>query len=127
GDGETHDQPSGNAQQQNTSGEKARRRLYRNPDEKALGGVCSGLAAYFDIDVVWVRLAMFLLVFFGGISIWVYIILWIIIPEAKTTAEKFAMRGESANINSIFRSFKEEAEDVKNRFGKYGSEVSRNY
>lgn len=103
-------------EEQTTSGEKVKRRLFRNPDEKAIGGVCSGLAAYFDIDIVWVRLAMFLLIFFGGISLWVYIILWIIIPEAKTTADKFAMRGESANINSIVQNFKEEAQDVKNRF-----------
>ncbi|MDP3556700.1 MAG: PspC domain-containing protein [Bacteroidota bacterium] len=109
---EQADQKEGN----NSSQEKIKRRLFRNPDEKAIGGVCSGLAAYFDIDIVWIRLAMFLLIFFGGISLWVYIILWIIIPEAKTTADKFAMRGESANINNIVQSFKDEATDVKNRF-----------
>lgn len=102
--------------------EKIKRRLFRDPDERAIGGVCSGLAAYFDIDTVWVRLAMVLLVIFGGLSLWVYIIMWIIIPQAKTTADKFAMRGETANINNILRSFKEEAQDVKNRFNKYGSE-----
>jgi phage shock protein PspC (stress-responsive transcriptional regulator) len=102
--------------QTNANSEKVKRRLFRNPDEKAIGGVCSGLAAYFDVDIVWIRLAMFLLIFFGGISLWVYIILWIIIPEAKTTADKFAMRGESANINNIMQSFKDEANDVKNRF-----------
>ena len=71
---------------------------------------------------------MFLLIFFGGFSIWVYIILWIIIPEAKTTADKFAMRGEAANINNIFKSFKDEAEDVKNRFknNNYGTNVRSN-
>jgi phage shock protein PspC (stress-responsive transcriptional regulator) len=123
-------QPAGKEESQadqNTPYEKIRKRLFRNPDEKAVGGVCSGLAAYFDIDTVWVRLVMFLLIFFGGISLWLYIIMWIIIPEAKTTAEKFAMRGQSANINNIFRSFKEEAEDVKNRFNKYGSELNRSY
>lgn len=100
--------------------ERIKRRLFRNPDEKALGGVCSGLAAYFGVDTVWVRLAMFLLIFFGGLSIWVYIVLWIVIPEAKTTADKLAMRGEQANINSIFKTFQEEAEDLKNRYAKNG-------
>ncbi|MBA3682668.1 MAG: PspC domain-containing protein [Bacteroidetes bacterium] len=114
--------------QTNDTDEKAKRRLFRNPDDKALGGVCSGLAAYFDVDTVWIRLAMFLLIFFGGLSLWVYIILWIIIPEAKTTADKFAMRGESANVNNIFKSFKEEAEDVRNRFrnNSYGNNVRSN-
>lgn len=114
--------------QESTAGEeqtefhktKIRRRLFRNPDEKAIGGVCSGLAEYFDIDTVWVRFAMLLLFFFGGLSLWVYIIMWIVIPEAKTTADRLAMRGESANINTIFKSFQEEAEDVKNRFAKNG-------
>lgn len=106
---------SGDEQTTNNT-EKIKRRLFRNPDEKAIGGVCSGLAAYFDVDTVWIRLAMFFLIFFGGLSLWVYIILWIIIPEAKTTADKFAMRGESANINNIMQSFKDEANDVKNRF-----------
>lgn len=107
--------------------EKTKRRLFRNPDEKTIGGVCSGLAAYFDIDTVWVRLAMFLLIFFGGISIWVYIVLWIVIPQAKTTADKFAMRGESANINTIYQSFKEEADDVKNRFAKQGRDYKQQF
>jgi phage shock protein PspC (stress-responsive transcriptional regulator) len=104
----------------NQQQEKIKRRLFRDPDDKAIGGVCSGLAAYFDIDTVWVRLAMFLLIFFGGLSLWVYVILWIVMPEARTTADKFAMRGEPANINTIFKSFKEEAEDVKTRMNKYG-------
>ena len=63
----------------NSSNEKIKRRLFRNPDEKAIGGVCSGLAAYFDVEIIWVRLAMFLLIFFGGLSLWVYIVMWIII------------------------------------------------
>jgi phage shock protein PspC (stress-responsive transcriptional regulator) len=105
------------------TGEKMKRRLFRNPDEKAIGGVCSGLAAYFNIDTVWVRLAMFLLIFFGGLSLWVYIILWIVIPQAKTTAEKFAMRGENANINNIYQSFKEEATDAKNRFTREATDM----
>ncbi len=115
-------------EQNDFSEEKIKRRLFRNPDDKAVGGVCSGLAAYFDVDTVWIRLAMFLLIFFGGLSLWVYIILWIIIPEAKTTADKFAMRGESANINNIFKSFKDEAEDVRNRFknNSYGNNVRSN-
>ena len=102
--------------------EKIKRRLFRDPDERTVGGVCSGLAAYFDIDVVWVRLATFLLIFFGGLSLWVYLILWLVIPEARSTADKFAMRGEPANINTIFRSFQQEAEFVKERINKYGQD-----
>jgi phage shock protein PspC (stress-responsive transcriptional regulator) len=108
--------------------ERVKRRLFRNPDDKAIGGVCSGLAAYFDIDTVWIRLAMFLLIFFGGLSIWIYIILWIVMPQAKTTADKFAMRGEPVTINNIARSFKDEAEEIKTRYknSNYGEAVRSN-
>lgn len=121
---QTKEESATREERQEYGDEKIKRRLFRNPDEKAIGGVCSGLAAYFNIDMVWVRLAMFLLIFFGGLSLWVYIILWIVIPEAKTTAEKLAMRGEQANINSILKSFQEEAEEMKNRGKKQYEEVS---
>lgn len=99
-----------------------KKRMFRDPDHKAVAGVCSGIAAYFDVDVVWIRLAMFLLIFFGGVSLWVYFILWIVIPEAKTTAEKLAMRGEKIDINNISKTVKEEAEQLKKRMEKYGND-----
>lgn len=113
--------------QQETYQEPIRRRLFRNPDDKSVGGVCSGIAEYFDVDVVWVRIITFLLIFFGGMSLLVYIILWIIIPEAVTTADKLAMRGEPVNINNIKKTIQDEAEDLKNRAGKYGRDFNSNY
>ena len=102
-------------QSNQTYSEPIKKRMFRDPDEKAIGGVCSGVAHYFDVDVVWIRLATFLLIFFGGVSLWVYIILWIVIPEAKTTADRLAMKGERVNIDNISRSFKDEMDGVKNR------------
>jgi phage shock protein PspC (stress-responsive transcriptional regulator) len=102
--------------------EPVKKRMFRDPDNKAIGGVCSGIAAYFDVDIVWIRLAMFLLIFFGGLSLWVYIILWIVIPEAKTTADKLAMRGEKIDINNISKTVKEEAQQFKERVSKYSNE-----
>lgn len=64
----------------NTSNQK---KLFRNMNDKMIGGVCSGLAAYFNIDTTVVRVVALLLVFFGGVSLWVYIILWIVIPQAS--------------------------------------------
>ncbi|MGZ3929943.1 MAG: PspC domain-containing protein, partial [Bacteroidia bacterium] len=106
-----------------SSHDTIKKRLFRDPDNKAIGGVCSGIAAYFDVDIVWIRLAMFLLIFFGGLSLWVYIILWIVIPEAKTTAEKLAMHGEKIDINNISRAVKEEAEQLKNRVSTYSNNI----
>jgi phage shock protein PspC (stress-responsive transcriptional regulator) len=104
--------------------EPVKRRLYRDGDSKVLGGVCSGIANYFDIDVVWIRIALLLLTFFAGLNVIFYIILWIAIPEAKTTAEKLAMKGEKADINNISKAVKEEAEQLKKRMEKYGKEFT---
>ncbi|MEG1634423.1 MAG: PspC domain-containing protein [Rikenellaceae bacterium] len=59
-----------------------RRKLFRDPADKVIGGVCSGLAAYFVLDTVLVRLIIFLLTFIGGVSILLYIVAWIVIPIA---------------------------------------------
>jgi len=95
------------------------KRLFRNPDDKILSGVSSGIAAYFGMDPIWVRLIWIALFFGWGTGFIIYIILWVVMPEAKTTAQKLQMRGEPININNIERSVKEEMKDVKDRFDKY--------
>ena len=95
------------------------KRLFRNPDDKILGGVSGGLGAYFGIDPIWIRLIWVALFFGWGTGVLLYIILWIVMPEAKTTAQKLQMRGEPININNIERTVKEEMRDVKERFDNY--------
>lgn len=65
-----------------------RRRILRDPEDKVIGGVCSGIAAYFSLDTVLVRLMIFLLTFLGGVSILVYVVSWIIIPIARSPEDK---------------------------------------
>lgn len=67
--------------------EQERRRLYRSRTDRSIAGVCGGLAEFFDADPTLLRIITLLLIFVGGISIWIYIILWIVIPEAP--ARKF--------------------------------------
>ena len=78
-----------------------RRRVFRDTDEKILGGVCAGIANYFDFDPIWIRAAFAISFFAFGSGFLLYIILWIIIPEAKTTAEKLEMHGEKVDVNNI--------------------------
>ena len=68
--------------------EPQRKTLHRPTYDRALAGVCSGIAQHFDLDVTLVRLVTLLLIFFGGISIWVYIVLWIVIPEDRERSRK---------------------------------------
>jgi phage shock protein PspC (stress-responsive transcriptional regulator) len=113
-----------------TPASNLKRKLFRNPDDKLVGGVCSGLAAYFDIDSVWIRLAWVLLtIISAGTFIFIYIVLWIVVPEAKTTADKLQMRGEPVTISNIGKNVKEEMDALKGRMsdGKKsaGSTVGR--
>lgn len=104
---------------------KTGKRLFRDPDDKVVGGVCSGLASYFGIqDAVWVRVAFALLTLAGGASALIYFVLWAIVPEAKTVSDRLEMMGEPTNVNNIARMVKEELEDlsdkIQDKFSKKG-------
>lgn len=93
-----------------------KRRLFRDVDNKVLGGVASGISAYFGIDnVVWVRLGILMLMVFGGVGFLIYPIMWIVIPSAKTSADKLAMKGEPINVTSIAKKVEEELLDITDR------------
>ncbi len=96
------------------------RKLYRDPDDRVLGGVCSGLGAYFNYDPVIIRLIFVLLVFLGaGSSLIIYLILWIVVPKASNSAQRLEMRGEEVNISNISKNIKEEIQDVKENYEKF--------
>jgi phage shock protein PspC (stress-responsive transcriptional regulator) len=90
-------------------------RIYRDPDHRIIGGVCSGIGAHWDIDPLVVRIIFAALIFAGGLGALMYIILWIVLPEAKTTSEKIEMKGEPVNINNIKESVKQEIENVRKK------------
>ncbi len=91
------------------------RKLFRDTEDKFLGGVSSGLAHYFDIDVTIIRLIWFISIFGYGTGALAYLILWIILPEAKTTAEKLQMQGDPVTVSNIEKKIKEELSDVSDR------------
>lgn len=102
-----------------------KKRLYRNPDDKIVGGVCSGIAAYFDIDPLWVRLGLAVSILFFGTGLFLYLIFWVIMPEAISRTEKLAMRGEAPTIESIRKSIEEEMGNVKRNFKNAAGEFRR--
>jgi len=97
---------------------KTKKRLYRDPDRKTIGGVCSGLAAYLNMDPVIMRLIFFFLFLVNGLGLLIYIILWIAVPEARTTAQRLEMRGEPVTIGNIEKWIKKEYEDIETRVKK---------
>jgi len=88
-------------------------RMYRDPDHRIIGGVCSGMGAYWDIDPLIIRIIFVALVLAGGIGVLVYLILYIVLPEAKTTAQKIEMKGNPVNIHNIKDSVKKEFDTVR--------------
>ena len=99
-----------------TSYRQKQKRIYRDPENRILGGICGGMGLYVNVDPIIFRI-IFVVAFLGfGVGLLIYILLWIIIPEAKTTAQKLEMRGDPVNVSNIGNFFKEEFENVKNSF-----------
>lgn len=90
----------------------ATRRLFRDPDDHLIAGVCAGIAGYFDIQAIWVRLFFAISFVFAGTGLLVYIILWIIVPKALTRADKMAMKGEPLDLQGFKRNFEAEMSTV---------------
>lgn len=88
-------------------------RMYRDPDHRLIGGVCSGIGAYWNIDPLIVRIIFVALTLAGGIGAIVYLILYIVLPVARTTAQKIEMKGEPVNIHNITESVKQEFNEVR--------------
>ncbi len=110
-------------QKESNTSKNIKKRLYRNPDDKIAAGICSGIAAYFDIDPIWIRLALAISIFFFGTGIVLYLVLWVIMPEAQTRTEKLAMRGEAPTIDSIRKSIEEEMAGMKRNFNAASGEI----
>ncbi len=121
-----------------------RKKLYRDNDEKYIAGVCSGIGNYLGINA-WIPRVLFLLPLlsfasknrwgnwgdygdfnffsFSPGALFIYIILWLVLPEAKTTAEKLEMKGEKVDMNTIKNSVVEEMKGVQERVQKFGKEA----
>lgn len=99
---------------------RRKRRLYRDPDHRVLGGVCGGMGAYFNMDPVILRI-IFVVLFFAtsGAAFLAYIIMWIAVPKAMNTAQRLEMRGQEATVKNIERSIKEEVHEVKESYKRF--------
>ena len=97
--------PEGYKEVNNTNNENmsAPKRLFRDPDDKKIGGVCSGLALFLGIDVVFIRIIFLIALLFVGGGFWAYVIFWIVAPEARTAVEKCEMRGLPPTAENIRR------------------------
>jgi phage shock protein PspC (stress-responsive transcriptional regulator) len=84
------------------------RRMYRDPSNQRIAGVCSGLAAYFKMDPLFVRILFVVFTLAYGAGILIYFVLWAGVPEARTASEKLEMYGEPVNVYNIERQVRQE-------------------
>lgn len=116
----------------NESRKTIKKRVYRDPENKIVGGVCGGLGAYFSTDplifriifAVWVLFFFWLRIFedwgwgMSVLGMLAYVALWIAIPEARTVEQKYNMKGGSVSLKDIQRNMEREARDVSHRVSK---------
>ena len=126
------DEPIASGQKQkkkkSSSGFNPGKRLFRDPDDKLLGGVSSGLAAYLGVaDPIWIRIIFIVFTLAGFASVPIYFILWIVMPLAKTSSDRLAMKGEPINVESIASSVVEELEHFSEKINdQFGSNKKKN-
>lgn len=97
----TQDPQHDGTKEGDTEQKKAVKKLFRDPDGKKIAGVCSGLSLYFNIDVVLIRVIFLLSLIYVCAGFWVYLVIWIVAPEARTAAEKCELRGIPATADNI--------------------------
>jgi phage shock protein PspC (stress-responsive transcriptional regulator) len=125
--------PKGNYYSSYSTSGSSTKKLYRDKENSLLGGVMSGLGHYFGVDPLWLRIIMVILFFGFGTGLVLYLILWILVPEAVTTSQKLEMRGEPINISNIEKKVKEGFSEISDKFtnldhekiaanAKYGAE-----
>lgn len=117
GSPEQHTEESNETEQKSYgSQEKTTRRMFRDPSQQKIAGVCSGLSQYLGInDPIWLRLLFIVSVIAGfGSGILIYIVLWILLPEATTASEKLQMKGEAINLENIEKTIKDGINNVSN-------------
>jgi phage shock protein PspC (stress-responsive transcriptional regulator) len=100
-----------------------RRRLFRDPDDHLVSGVAAGIANYFDIPPVWIRLAFVISFCAAGTGFFLYVILWIVIPKALTRADKMAMKGEKQDLKGFKKNFEDELSTVKENLHNFRHEA----
>jgi len=104
---------------------KTGKRLFRDPDDKKLGGVCAGIASYFGIeDPLWLRIFFAVTAIFSGGFIFVaYVVLWYLVPEAASASDKLAMRGEPTTINNIAKVVEEELNEFGEKINEWSKDI----
>ncbi len=114
-------------EQSYTQKSKTTKKLYRDTEDKFLGGVAAGTAHYIGIEPIWSRIIWLVIAFGTGFGFLIYALLWILLPNAETTAEKLEMEGEAVNISNIEKKIRDEVGVVSDRIKDGSKELSQKF
>ena len=92
---------------------KSDKKLFRDSDDGIVAGVSGGLASYWGIDAIWIRLPLIILLFVYGLGVLIYLLLWLLIPRAKSTADKLQMKAIAVTVDNIAEKIKYDFEATK--------------
>lgn len=122
----TEEYTSSTSTRDNKARIKTGKRLFRDGEDRVVGGVCSGIAAFFGIeDPLWVRLGWIVATMMLGVPLILYPILWLIVPEARTAGDKLSMKGEPVNIDNIAKTIEEEFEDISGKINEFTKDLGK--
>lgn len=94
-----------------------RKKLFRDLEDKKVAGVCSGLAHYFNVDdPIWIRAIFLFALLAGGSGFLAYLVLWVLVPPARTASDRLQMQGEPINIDNIAQKVEEKFEHLTEKF-----------
>ncbi|MDP4225834.1 MAG: PspC domain-containing protein [Bacteroidota bacterium] len=105
----------GNFKQPEAQSTKPYKRMYRDPDNRVLGGVCGGIGAFWNFDPIFMRILFIILFLLYGSGLLIYLLMWIIIPEAKTPEQKEEMRGQAPSFQDIKKNVSKEFKNIKKK------------
>ena len=108
-----------------SSTENTEKRLFRDTDSAVVAGVCAGIANFFKIDVVFIRALFIVIFFFAGFGVPVYIIMWIIVPKAKTTIDRLRMKGKPITVETMREEVENAADRLKNGSKKFADKIRK--
>lgn len=102
------------------------RRLFRDTESSYIGGVCSGLSNYFGIDVTLIRLVWAIAILLGGVGLFLYIVLWIIIPKATSSIDRLKMKGQPINVDTVKEEVDRAAKNISEKSRRFANSIKNN-
>jgi len=123
---QSHSQNQSQAGKQEESDAKHEKRLYRDTENAQIAGVCQGIANYFNMDVVIIRIIWVLIFLFGGFGMLLYIILWIVVPKTNSTIDRLRMKGKPITVETVREEVENAADTFRKSTRKFASQIREN-